>query len=425
HLCFRAMCKDEDAMAITPPIIDDTTPFRTRRLIEWVVSLGVFLLAAMFIAFYDIPWGIDIMPRSPFLFTLYLTIIATFTAGVATFNVRVPVLRLPTTLLAVIALIAGSLYYSYHAMILDWSKSQYPFHAFFDSTASWPVVLIVMLLGFCLFVAILLTLALGALYLRRLAAGKPQFFRQKTLAVVYGSALATVLLTVTLTHSSFMNRYFRLHILVRKDIDLSVEHTERMIGLANAIVHHSNSQRDRTWALHIRGEMLLRAGRYDEAIVDFDESLESDIWSQSPAGNTFRFYMAYYRGVARLLQGDDAAALADFDLAERIGEDRGSPIYFPELFYHRAVAKERLGDLPGAVADYSRVIENLEILASPPNHGRFGESAIYSAIQRPESANERTLSDVRSGDLGYKITLDGLRTIRDRLSARSIDSEDK
>ena len=118
-----------------------------------------------------------------------------------------------------------------------------------------------------------------------------------------------------------------------------------------------------------------------------------------------------------MLHGDDAAAIEDFDFA--VDNPDFKVLYnSTPVIDHRGVAKEKSGDLPGAVADDSRVIENLEILASPPNHGRFGEAAIHSAIQRPESANERTLSDVRSGDLGYKIPLDGLKTIRDQLQSQ-------
>ena len=180
-----------------------------------------------------------------------------------------------------------------------------------------------------------------------------------------------------------------------------------MISLANAVVNHSGFRRgDRAWALHIRGVMLLRAGRYDEAIADFDESLGHDHWTTISAGNTYRFYMAHSRGVAKLLQGNDDDALADFDLAERIGEERGSPMYYPEIYYHRAVVKERLDDLPSAVADYTKAIALLERYGDPP--------PIYSAVQRPESGQERVIRD-KMGDVGYELPIDGLRAIRDRL----------
>jgi len=411
HLRFYALCKGEDTVAATPPIINPNMPFRIRWLIEWVVFLGVFLLAAMVIAMYVVPWGIVTVPRSPFLFTAWLAFVAILTAGVAAFNVRVPVLRLPVTLLAVIGLLASSLYYSLKSLTLVWTKStSYPFQAFFDSTASWPVVLIAMLLGYCIFFAILLTLALGALYLRRLAAGKPDFYRRKTLAIVYGTALGMVLLAVTLAHSYLMNSYFSLLILVRKDASLSVEHSERMIGLANAVVNHSGYRHGgRAWALNIRGGILLGAGRYDEAIADYDESLGNDIWATNRAGYVYRFYIAHSRGVARMFQGDDAAALADFDLAERFEEEYGSPMYYPELFYHRAVVKERSGDVQGAVADYSKAIALLERYGDPP--------PVYSAIQRPESGRERVINEHGNGEIGYELPLDGLKTIRDNLQS--------
>jgi len=392
----------------TPPIINRSTPFRIRWLIEWVVSLGVFLLAAIFMAFYGTPF-LGFMPRSPFLYTAWFAFIAIFTAGVAAFNVRVPVLRLPVTLLAVIGLIASSIYYSLKAGRLDWTKStSYPFQAFFDSTASWPVVLIVTLLGFCLFLAILLTLALGALYLRRQVTGKPDFYRRKTLAIVYGTALGMLLLAVALSHSYFKHSYFNLLILVRKDVALSVEHSERMIALANAVVDDSNYRRGgRAWALDIRGGILLAAGRYEEAIADYDESLENDHWTTNRAGYVYRFYMAHSRGVAKMLLGDDIAALADFDLAACIEEERGEPMYYPALFYHRAVVKERLGDVQGAVTDYSKAIALLERYGDPP--------PIYSAVQRPESGQERVIDKRGNGDVGYELPLDGLKTIRDHL----------
>jgi RNA polymerase sigma factor (sigma-70 family) len=402
HFRFLAMCKDEDAMTATPPIINSAMPFCTRWLIEWTVALGIFLLASVIWAFYSSP-GV-IVPRSPFLFTSYLVLLAIFTAGVAAFNVRFPVLRLPATVLAVIGLVVCSTYYWIKTMTLDWTRSQsYPFQAFFDSTASWPVVLIVMLLGFCIFIAILLTLVLGMLYLRRLAVGKPQFFRRKTLAIVYGSALVLILLAVPLNHSYFMRNYFCLHLVVRKNVDLSDEHSERMIVLADAMVNRSDPQSpEYVSALGLRGELLLRQRRYDEAIADFDTVLDHGFWIGG--GDVWRFYATYHCGLVRLLKGDNVTAIADFDLAHKI-PDVGN--YYTELSYHQAVAMERLGDMQGAVEYYSHAIELLERYGTPP--------PVCSAIQRPESGTERKAD--RHGDAGYEIPLDGLKAIRDKLVA--------
>ena len=417
HIRFLAICKNEAAFAAAGPIVDRNTPFRFRWLLEWVVTFGVFILACLGLAFYDSHF--TAVPRSPFLLISYLVLLVAWSGGAAAANIRFPWLRLPATFLTVIGLIAMSMYYWRKVRFFAWIQSEtYPFQTFFDSTVSWPVILTAMLIGYCLLFAILLTLALGAMNLRCRASqakaeGQPEFFRRKTLAIVYGTMIAMLLLAVPFVNAHWKNRYFTQHLIVRINADhLSDESAERLLGLADTIIQ-SKSILSAIVASNSRSRLLLQLGRYDEAIAGYDELLNSHSWSSPLLLSSYEFRFTSFRGMAKLLKGDYDAAIADFDLAEKYCKIDGPVYNYAVFFYHRAVAKEKKGDLPGALADYSKAIGLLERFAEP--------DPIWSAISRPESSSERTLS-LSKDFVGYEISFDGLKTIRENLQ-QSLENE--
>ena len=72
----------------------------------------------------------------------------------------------------------------------------------------------------------------------------------------------------------------------------------------------------------------------------------------SPKSNLPEDAKAYTnRGVAKLKLGDYRGAIADFDRAIELNPDAAAACY------GRGGAKSKLGDYEGAIADYSRAIE--------------------------------------------------------------------
>jgi len=261
-----------------------------------------------------------------------------------------------------------------------------------------------------------MTLLIGGLYLRAKWNGSNAFFERfpsrRMMICLAGAIFLPAIVLPLCFQSSAKVGYFLSLAIVRRGSDPSDQHSERMIVLADTIGIWGDSQSlYHYFALSTRAEMLFRLGRYDEAIAEFDKILELD-HVKMDSGFLERNY-TFRRGVARLLKGDITAAIEGFDFAVGNPDSEGYNCSYYEdalVFYHRAVAKEKLGDLPGATADYSRTIENLERYAEPPS--------IQSAVPRPESEKDRTIKDWRAGDVGYKITLDGLKTIRDHLQSQ-------
>lgn len=85
-----------------------------------------------------------------------------------------------------------------------------------------------------------------------------------------------------------------------------------------------------------RGTAYFRAGRIEEAILDFDSAIETkDDFSDAYVN----------RGLARLKSNDAAGAIRDFDQALRLAPED------PRVFFMRAKARESQGDTTGAEAD--------------------------------------------------------------------------
>lgn len=98
------------------------------------------------------------------------------------------------------------------------------------------------------------------------------------------------------------------------------------------------SARDRAGTLVNRGVIRTRAKAYGPAARDFEEAIRL----QPDLGEAF-----VNRGVLRMADRDYAGALAEIDRGLALGVDEPAKAY-----YNRALAKEAVGDAPGAWADY-------------------------------------------------------------------------
>jgi tetratricopeptide (TPR) repeat protein len=102
------------------------------------------------------------------------------------------------------------------------------------------------------------------------------------------------------------------------------------------------------WALHRsqllynRTRLLVAMGRLDEAYQNFGTLIEWD--------PQYTDYLSERAKLARK-RGDLAAAIADYDRAERIGAP------FPEVYHNRASAYAELGEFDAALADFDFVLD--------------------------------------------------------------------
>lgn len=91
------------------------------------------------------------------------------------------------------------------------------------------------------------------------------------------------------------------------------------------------------------GLYKMEAGRFEEAIADFEAYLEDE---------TFASGALYNIGVCRMNMGDHAAAIEAFDgCLEKGGQYDG-------LYYNRGVCHMMNGDLTGAIADFKQSVES-------------------------------------------------------------------
>ena len=96
--------------------------------------------------------------------------------------------------------------------------------------------------------------------------------------------------------------------------------------------------RDRAGTLVNRGVIQMRAKAYRAAARDFEDAIRL----QPDLGEAF-----VNRGVLRMADRDYAGALAEIERGMALGVDEPAKAYF-----NRALAKEGVGDAPGAWADY-------------------------------------------------------------------------
>ncbi len=95
------------------------------------------------------------------------------------------------------------------------------------------------------------------------------------------------------------------------------------------------------FAHDMRGLMLLKEGRVENALDEFTEAIETDP----------NMVIAYHnRAIAYRLMNNDDAAMADLNMALSIRQD------LEKVYYSRALLKKEVGNLQGALQDYDRAI---------------------------------------------------------------------
>ena len=109
-------------------------------------------------------------------------------------------------------------------------------------------------------------------------------------------------------------------------------------------------QFDENWkgAFCSRGECYINLGKYDLAIEDFNQAIRID-----PS-----WYGPYFsRGQLLAQKGKNQEAIMDFNKAIELYPTNANASTYAEYYFNRGIEKELLGDMNGAIRDYTKTIE--------------------------------------------------------------------
>ena len=113
-------------------------------------------------------------------------------------------------------------------------------------------------------------------------------------------------------------------------------------NLMEALMEWQKRDMVRSHAYYIQGDSKREDEHYEEALVDYNRSIEM---------NPQLFYVYYQRGRVHAKLGNYKSAIADYDKAIKIKDG----IF--NIYFNRGAAHIRLGDYESAIADYDKAIE--------------------------------------------------------------------
>ena len=387
HKGFLHIARDEASYAAAPPITDSGKPFGERVFIEWVFHFGCFLVAGIF----SVVYAATSMRFVPFCPILLLGAILAMLAGsyfVAMLSVRLPFLRWFVTC-------CGGFLVAFSVLVLfGYSRVQKESGIPFDSPTDWPIIFGIMIVESILVLMFLAVYLLSSLHYRKISMGKTnRFSLGRKIKMATAMIFGTVLLTSYFVHSSVRVDYFGRCCIFNQNDHAIVSYCDAILQLTpeNTSKH--------CIALRTRAEARTNLTQYDAAIADFDRTISMS----TPSGMT-QWELQYTlseRGNVKFLKGDLHGAIADYDAALE------PAVRNPHAYYHRGFAQEKLGNIDAAVADYTRAIDALA-----PSRAVDPSAIIWSRVPRTgyDDAQHQL-----SRQLGYRLSLDELITIRDKL----------
>ena len=381
HKRLMATAHDEATFHAVGPVWDrHKTPFLERVFVEWLVYLGCFVAAGLIVALkpsFDYDW----IPYYPIPLLQKLVLILAGSMVLAAINAGFPRLRW-------LVILGGCLLVGYGINgIYRSSLDRGHFILKLDSPDQWPYLFTLIYLNIYVATVALITLALGGLHYYAKWNGKSLRF-SLPIKIMTGWCFVGVLMLcfAPRCYSSLRVPYWYLRSVYCKHIELYNE----VLRLSPENSYHHIS------ALHRRAESYFKTKQFEPALADYDAVIR--IYDELPVTEKTQWkwnICGWYgsRGNVKFALDDLHGAIADYDLADPLGEETRDC----NVLYNRGYAYETLGDTEKAGADYMAAIEMLE--EPTRTWKRFYETAV-----------PRTGCNDPS-----KITLEELREIRDRL----------
>jgi tetratricopeptide (TPR) repeat protein len=151
----------------------------------------------------------------------------------------------------------------------------------------------------------------------------------------------------------------------------------RLSEILPLLTEASRHQKDSFSVWLILGNCYIAAGKRTEAVECYD--MAGTLWPES-------HWPSLCRGLAFLEQGNDRRAIAAFDEVIRLRPETSL------AYYNRALAKSHVGDLAGAEADVTALLDR----PNPPLRGYFLRASIRSKRRDREGARRDQQDGLRA-----------------------------
>ncbi len=394
HRHFLAIVKDEESFAASPPLVTRDTPYWTRVWIEWNVSFGVFLVAAMV--------GFLTMIRYVLYFPLgtccTLLLISAGSFVVAMLSARFSPFRWLINVAGAFAIIcvAGRVFFHFHMHRKVWD--------YFKMPDDWPQFYAFGIFNLFIMFTVFMILVYGGLSLKRKWSGmQTQSRTGRRTALVYAVGLILILSGALLFQSraklsfywfSGVIGYSRNSTPSEQDVRKSVDYFCEAFRMTPEV------SQDRGVSMLLMSGTLWRChDAQPAAVIDGFDRVIAVVEKEIDEKNTSYQWrrLVNERGCVRFLHGDYRGAIADFSrIADRI------PL--PHLLYNRGYAHEKLGEIDAAIADYSAAIEQIE---------KYDYNRNYESFCLPRETNAQTRNLFHASLPG--VSAEELKAIRDNL----------
>ena len=345
HKRLLETAKDEATFHTIGPVWDrQQTPLAERVFIEWLIYFGCFVTAALIVALkpaFDYGW----IPYYPVPLSLKLVLILVGSLGLAVINAGFP--RWRWLMILGGCLIVGYSINSIYRSSLEYGRAS----SWLDSPDHWPAVFGVIFLNIYVAIAVFATLILGGLhYYARWSGKSVRFSLPKKVIVACCLIGALVFGAAPWCYSSLRVPYwFMRGIFIRNDAKEIEFYNEILRLTPESDDYHIRS-------LCRRAETYTKIKQYDLALADFDAAIQLVEKQPVTSNSQFRLYGSLEkRADVKFLLGDLRGAIADYTVPLDDPEWRGC-----NSLYHRGYAYEMLGEKDQAIADYTAAIKMLE-----------------------------------------------------------------
>jgi tetratricopeptide (TPR) repeat protein len=346
--------------------------------VEWLVYFGCFVAAGLIAASKPSFGYTDWTPYYPIPMSLKLMLIFIGSALFAAINAGFPRLRW-LVILGGCSLVGCGISWIYRHSTWDYGRNA----PWLDSPNDWSVLFGIIFLNIYVVLAVYATLLFAGLHYYAKWNSKPICFSlPKKAAIVYGILGALLLCAAPWFYSSFRVSYWSDRAIYAKDDTKKIELCNEVMRLEQ----NASSDNYQT-ALQRRAGIYADQKQYDLALADYN-TLDYDI---AVRHNGIGVYSR--RGNVKFLLGDLPGAIEDYTKAAP-ADARSRDA---STLYNRGFAYEKLGEIEKAIADYTAAIEVERVKEyAPPGQKHFDPAVSRTGTDSPRQLSLEELIEIRN-----------------------------